>query len=265
MYESESEVKQIVRKLKELHSNLYSLPIEDFTEFVRMRSNLLAEGVLITNEMLELPEDQLVELVKRQLEIHGKERSVEEDSKILERLTNVDLERFDEDRSRMRKSLFGSSVHVNITQSGKSFNVSLGTTMKSIKVNVPADWEVTLTQGLLLKLYDQTFKDTLPHVDINDIGSIISVLALRYQDYSTLRKLLDVDYESSRPDKAELDDTELVRKLKKLGLTLQAIFVLTKLIDLYRLNKISMNGLLKMISRTGRTRRRLLVIVSSMI
>jgi len=248
---SEATIVDMVKVLKDYRNHWYDLPIDKFTEFMKIKSNLIKDGVFVTDEMLDLPEDQLIALLKKQLQIDTKNNNVAEDSKVLSKLMSVDIQGLNEDRMRIRKSLFGTNITLFLNRSGKSFNVNMSSNMQTVKVTIPVTWEINLPQALLLSLYDKTFKDTLPHIDPNDIQSIVSVLSNRYNDYAVLRKLIALDYYVNRQNEHIIED-ELGRQLEKLGLTGLSLITVYLIINMYKLRRINRKALFEILGRRKR-------------
>ena len=202
-----ADLKNLIKKLKYYHEKtIYKLDPEEFADFMRLKANLNQHGIIITSDLLNLPEDTLFNLIEKQLELH---------SSAIDKLMHLDTTLFDEDRANIRKSLFATNMTVQIKQAGKMFNVALSSNLQHLDIIIPSMWELRVSQTLLLNLYDKEFKDVLPRIDTNDIVSIVKNLIKRYNNYAQLKKLIELDLLTNNI-KSYLDEVlEIANILKK--------------------------------------------------
>jgi len=196
--------RELVERLKTYKDKWYSMSTLELADFVKIQSNLLKKGIVITKDMLDLPVDDLMRLIKYQLE-YNKSTASDEVSKPyagseaeLRELTSIDYNVFEEERVNIRKNVLNHDVTVKLTCSGKNFSVKWTGSLSSCKINIPSEWNVVIDQSFLLSLYDKHFNMTpRPVVNLNSIYEYVRFLLERYKDFGIVKTIIDYDVEHS--------------------------------------------------------------------
>lgn len=235
---SREALKQVVQSLRESRSKIYDIEPDSLVQYIKLKANLIKQGYFITDEMLDLPLDQIVSLLERQSRINVEDNTREADEQILDKLLNLDTSIFDNERGKVRQGLLASKTQVEILQTGKQFSVVWGTTMQRCKVSIPVDWDIILPQSLLLDLYDKTFRDHVNPITLDHTFDFVTAMVRKFKDYALVRKALDLDELAGH--KVEYSDVSqfTFKRLEEKGLKPKAALVIAILVENYRLKKL---------------------------
>jgi len=196
--------RELVERLKTYKDKWYSMSTLELADFVKIQSNLLKKGIVITKDMLDLPVDDLMQLIKYQLEYNKSTASGDAHTPYagseseLEELTSIDYNVFEEERVNIRKNVLSHDVSVKLTYSGKNFSIKWTGSLSSCKINIPSEWNVIIDQSFLLSLYDKHFNTTpRPVVNLSSIYEYVRFLLERYKDFGIVKTIIDYDVESN--------------------------------------------------------------------
>ena len=227
------ELRRVIRKLKGYRSEFYTMSPLGLAKFLKIKSNLIRKGLYITDEMLELPEDQLINLLERQLrKVIDTEHDLETDYQILKLLTDaeqIDTEVLDKERPYIRKTVMSQEVTFKLVRSGKQFTLNGSANMRSYRVNVPSSWKIELPQSLLLELYDEAF-GVQPLPNLNTLSGFVNFMFNRYQDYGAVKAVLEIELMYSSQLKVDVDDS-LYNACIESGITGVGALVLAVLVE----------------------------------
>ena len=75
----------------------------------------------------------------------------------IEEVLKVDSDKYDEERSIIRESLFNKKITIHIMKTGKNYQYKWNVSMSDLVIKIPTTWEIDIDQSLLLELYAKVF------------------------------------------------------------------------------------------------------------
>lgn len=159
MYTIDKDIMEMVKKIKAYQSKIYKLTPLDLAEFVKIKSNLMIRGLILTDSLLSQPDDVIAN--KIMVAMRKSDNNVDEEILFrsdINNLTNMDTSVIEEDRIAVRSQLFGNNIAAKVSQQGKAFTINWNNKMNICKINFPSEWKIDIEQMLLLKSYNSTFE-----------------------------------------------------------------------------------------------------------
>jgi len=154
-------VESLARKLKHYWTNIYIISPVELATFVKIKSNLLRQGIVLEETVLNSSIPDIVSWLNRKLnktpELAFDNNQITPTSENLDSLLNIDVESIEVERQEIRRQLFKENIKLRIRQSVKNFSIQCNKKMSVWDIRIPASWDVTMEQSFLLSLYDQTF------------------------------------------------------------------------------------------------------------
>lgn len=280
---SVSSIESLARKIIHYWTNIYIISPVELASFVKIKGNLLRQGIILDEDTLNLPVTDLASWLERKLS-NKSNFSTQCDNftndKNLDKLLDIDTDVIETERQDIRRQLFKEEIKIRIRQSVKSFSIQCNKKMSVWDIRIPASWDVAMEQSFLLSLYDKTFhqkstkeeseqdssvvvnqkefansmnaSDKLVKTDMTDsISKYTSFIIAKHNDFALIRADLDVFLSEQK----DLTTLELGDDVFGDDLPLSSIIILKVLSDSIR-NKTITKSLA--IAKLGTRRKRLI-------
>jgi len=187
-------VESLARKLKHYWTNIYIISPVELATFVKIKSNLLRQGIVLEESVLNSSVSDMVIWLNRKLnrtpELAFNNNQITPNGANLDSLLDIDVKSIESERQEIRKQLFKENIKLRIKQCVKNFSIQCNKKMSVWDIRIPASWNVTIEQSFLLSLYDETFhkKNTVEsEEDTISVESIDSTLEIPNQQTADAR------------------------------------------------------------------------------
>jgi hypothetical protein len=191
-----------IKKLKDYRARIFKLLPSELSDFLKLKNTFTAEGVILSDSMLNKPSAEIVNYVISKLSENQKlsalkvEESIDIDTSDL---INAETAIFEDERAEIRRQLFNGDIVVKVIQTGRSFNVSWNVKMNTCKINIPSTWNIDADQSLLLDLYSKSFHASPDQIAANSVNNmsplanLVNDLLSRHSDYSVIKQLISIE------------------------------------------------------------------------
>lgn len=224
-----SDIVAIVSKIKSYYKRIYRLPPAELADFMKIRSNFLRLGAPLSDEKLEMPEEEIIKYLTNALNLTKQsdetvKPSINVQTSITEALS-VDVSTINDDRTEIRKHLFNENITVVLERTGRVFNVGWNGKMNVCKVSVPSTWQINAPQSLI---FDMSEKDAnvfdnpntyeiRTHPGLTKFGGYIYELLTRHSDFTIIKRIVEAEFDSANNVFIKNIDKRKMTKLKNKG------------------------------------------------
>ena len=154
-------VESLARKLKHYWTNIYIISPVELATFVKIKSNLLRQGIVLEESVLNSSVVVIINWLNRKLnktpDLAFGNNKITPTSENLGSLLDTDIASIEMERQEIRRQLFKENIKLRIRQSVKNFSIQCNKKMSVWDIRIPSSWDVSMEQSFLLSLYDKTF------------------------------------------------------------------------------------------------------------
>lgn len=237
---NKKDITAIVVGMKKNYKNIYKLSPAELAKFLKTRSNFIKLGITLSDEKLSLPDDVVVKYIMDSLykqQCTEKPEQCEVHEGTLKTALDANVDTIDNDRIEIRKHLFNENIAVVVERVGRVFSTTWNTKMTTCKISVPSNWQIKVSQSLLLDIGEKDNKATndydykIPDSGMSPLGDFMYRLLNRHSDYSIIKRLLEVEYDS--PDNVLFKnvDRRKLNRLKNKGISEPVALSLLALVE----------------------------------
>jgi len=215
----------VISKMKKYYKNMYRLTPVDLADFLKIRSNFMQLGIILSDDRLSMSDEDVIKYVTEKLKntkcedgaCYSEQNTTQFD---LKETLALDIDVLNSDRTEIRKHLFNENTVVSIERVGRVFAVVWNSKMTVCKISVPSIWQINLPQSLLLDIEekDNKFFDSINN-QLTKLGGFIYSLLTRHSDYSIIKRMLDIELENNTNSILKFVDKRKLNKLKNRGLS----------------------------------------------